>query len=111
MALNATSLQVLNEPGRPASRKSYAYCFRGGPPGKEAIPYEYNASDHKNFVNDWFVGFKGTLNCDADPFFELLFEQTAVNPNHCNAHTRRKLEPIARAAQGGWTGKTGNAVL
>ncbi|WP_299946722.1 transposase [uncultured Microbulbifer sp.] len=26
-ALDATSLQVLNEPGRPASRKSYAYCF------------------------------------------------------------------------------------
>ncbi|WP_299589514.1 IS66 family transposase [uncultured Microbulbifer sp.] len=98
-ALDATSLQVLNEPGRPASRKSYAYCFRGGPPGKEAILYEYNASDQKNFVNDWFAGFKGTLHCDADPFFELLFEQTAVNPNHCNAHARRKFEPIARAAQ------------
>ncbi|GAB2873761.1 transposase [Microbulbifer echini] len=99
-ALDATSLQVLNEPSRPASRKSYAYCFRGGPPGKEAILYEYNAVDHKDFVNDWFAGFKGTLHCDADPFFELLFEQTVVNPNHSNAHARRKFEPIARAAQG-----------
>ncbi|GAA5442495.1 hypothetical protein Misp06_00669 [Microbulbifer sp. NBRC 101763] len=109
--MNATSLQVLNEPGRPASRKFYTYCFRGGPPGKEAILYEYNVSDHNNDVNDGFVGFKGTLHCDADPFFELLFEQTAVNPNHYNAHARRKLKSIARAAQGGWTGKTGNAVL
>ena len=41
-ALDATTLQVLNEPGRPARRKSYAYCFRGGAPGKAVILYEYN---------------------------------------------------------------------
>ena len=65
-ALDATTLQVLNEPGRPAKTKSYVYCFMGGPPGKEAILYEYNAHKHKLFVNDWFAGFKGKLHCDAD---------------------------------------------
>jgi len=52
--------------------------------------------NHKNFVNDWFAGFKRILHRDADLFFELLFEQVAVSPNHCNAHVRRKFEPIAR---------------
>jgi transposase len=99
-ALDATTLQVLNEPGRPATRKSYVYLFRGGSPGKEAVLYEYNATDHKHFVNDWFAGFNGTLHCDCDPFFDLLFTPSGVNPSFCNTHARRKFEPIANATQG-----------
>ncbi|MEE8058152.1 MAG: IS66 family transposase [Pseudomonadales bacterium] len=99
-ALDATTLQVLNEPGRLATTKSYAYCFRGGAPGKESILYEYNATKHKSFVNDWFAGFSGTLHCDGDPFFDLLFESEVVNPSFCNTHAQRKFEPIALASQG-----------
>jgi hypothetical protein len=47
--------------------------MRGGSPGKEFIIFEYNATKHKHFVNDWFAGFQGTLHCDTDPIFELLF--------------------------------------
>jgi len=98
-ALDATGLQVLKEPGRPAQRKSYAYCMRGGPPGKESIIYSYNAEKHKQFVDDWFEGFCGTLHCDGDPFFELMFQKETIKANVCNAHARRKFEPIAKATQ------------
>ncbi|BBM04089.1 hypothetical protein [Microbulbifer sp. GL-2] len=40
-----------------------------GPPGEEAILYEYNAADHKSFVN---AG--------------LLALQEVENPSHYNAH-------------------------
>ncbi|GAC33475.1 hypothetical protein GPLA_2577 [Paraglaciecola polaris LMG 21857] len=99
-ALDATTLQVLSEPGRSATTKSYAYCFRGGAPGKEVVLYEYNAIKHKPFVNDWFAGFSGTLHCDGDPFFDLLFESETVKPSFCNTHARRKFEPIALASEG-----------
>ncbi|WP_297292615.1 IS66 family transposase [Oceanicoccus sp.] len=99
-ALDATTLQVLNEPDRPARRKSYAYCFRGGAPGKAVILYEYNAMEHKRFVDDWFAGFSGTLHCDADPFFNRLFSDADVHASFCNAHARRKFEPIANATKG-----------
>ena len=98
-ALDATSLQVLNEPGRPATIKSYVYCMRGGPPDKKVILYEYNAHKHKQFVNDWYAGFKGTLHCDGDPFFDLLFESSDIDPSFCNTHARRKFEPIALASK------------
>lgn len=42
-ALDATTLQVLEEPGRSPETKSQAYCIRGGPPDKRVILYEYNA--------------------------------------------------------------------
>ncbi|HEV2524587.1 MAG TPA: transposase, partial [Gammaproteobacteria bacterium] len=36
---DATTLQVLREPGRAAETKSYVYCMRGGAPGKEVVLY------------------------------------------------------------------------
>ena len=100
-SLDATMLQVLKEPGRPPTRKSYIYCFRGGPPGKRAIVYGYNANDHKPYVANWFAGFKGKVHCDADPFFELLFKSDDVIPSYCNSHARRNFERIANVTTTG----------
>ncbi len=95
---DATTLQVLNEPGRRAETKSYVYCFRGGTPTTSVILYEYNAALHKDFVNEWFAGFTGYLHVDGDNFFDTVGQvATLVN---CNAHARRKFEPIASATKG-----------
>ena len=93
---DATTLQVLKEPGRRAETKSYAYCMRGGPPDKSVILYDYNDKLHKTFVTEWFTGFTGYLHVDGDNFFE----QVVANLVHCNAHGRRKFEPIAQASKG-----------
>lgn len=99
-ALDATTYQVLDEPGRLATTKSYIYCFRGGPPDKKSVLFEYNALLHKAFSKDWFEGFQGTLHCDADPWFEALFDVKGITPANCLAHARRKFEPIAKATKG-----------
>jgi transposase len=95
---DATTLQVLREPGRAAETKSYVYCIRGGPPDKSVILYDYNEKRHKQFVKDWFEGFQGYLHVDGDNFFELIGESS--NLVNCNAHARRKFEPIAQSAKG-----------
>ena len=99
-ACDATTLQVLKEPNRKAETKSYMYCMRGGPPGKEVVLYEYNDKDHKKFVADWFTGFSGYLHVDGDNFFEDMPNMPGVVLVNCNAHARRKFEPIAKAAIG-----------
>jgi transposase len=96
---DATTLQVLKEPGRAAETKSYVYCFRGGTTDKSVILYDYNASDHQQFVYNWFSGFKGYLHVDGDNFFNQLGSDNATIVN-CNAHARRKFEPIAQANKG-----------
>jgi transposase len=93
-----TTLQVLNEPGRLASTKSYVYCIRGGAPDKSVVLYDYNDKLHKQFVKDWFEGFQGYLHVDGDNFFELVGEFAHLV--NCNAHARRKFEPIAQHAKG-----------
>jgi len=89
----------LNEPGRKAETKSYVYCVRGGPPDKSVILYDYNDVEHKQFVHQWFVGFDGYLHVDGDNFFDLVGNDNAAIVN-CNAHARRKFEPIAQANKG-----------
>ncbi len=91
---DATTLQVLDEPGRPAETKSYVYCFRGGPPGQSVVLYDYNDKLHKQFVAEWFTGFQGYLHVDGDAFFDHVGEIAKLS--NCNAHARRKFEPIAQ---------------
>jgi len=67
-----TSIQVLKEPGRLPTQKSYAYCIRGGPPDQRVTVYDYNAENHKLFLANWFEGFKGYLHVDAQNIFEDL---------------------------------------
>jgi len=96
---DATTLQVLKEPDRKATTKSYAYCFRGGPPGKDVVLYEYVAEKHKEFLADWFLGFKGKLQVDADPWFKDLPLEGLITLSKCNAHARRKFEQIMKVAK------------
>jgi transposase len=98
-SLDATTLQVLKEPGRAATTKSYAYCFRGGPPDKGVVLYAYNHETHKTFVDQWFDGFTGSIHMDADPFFELLLKDEKVLAAYCNAHARRYFEKVAKHAK------------
>jgi len=97
---DATTLQVLKEPGRAAETKSYVYCMRGGAPGKEVVLYAYNDRLHKQFITDWYEGFTGYLHVDGDNFFDLIGALVAVDLSNCNAHARRKFEPIATATKG-----------
>lgn len=97
---DATTLQVLREPGRAAETKSYVYCMRGGPPGKSVVLYAYNNKLHKIFIQDWYAGYQGYLHVDGDNFFELIGASAGINLVNCNSHARRKFEPIAKGTKG-----------
>jgi transposase len=98
-SMDATTIQVLDEPGRAASTKSYMYCFRGGGEEDQVILYDYNHTDHQAFVANWFEGFSGYIHSDADAFFHKLYQQDNVHSALCHAHARRKFEAIAKTSK------------
>ncbi len=51
-------------------------------------------------MTDWFCGFKGYLHVDGDNFFEDIAEVPDIFLVNCNAHARRKFEPIAKSTKG-----------
>lgn len=95
---DATTLQVLNEPGRLAETKSYVYCMRGGSPENSVILYDYNYESHQAFVKTWFEGFNGYLEVDGDNFFDHIAK--VVMLVCCMAHARRKFEAVADSGKG-----------
>jgi transposase len=100
---DATTLQVLNEPGRLAETKSYIYCMRGGSPEHAVILYDYNYESHQAFVKTWFEGFTGYLQVDGDNFFDHVGKIALLVC--CMAHARRKFEAVADSGKGQGTAK------
>ena len=98
-ACDPTHIQVLNEPGRAPTDKSYMFTIRGGPPDKKVVCYEYNATQHKQFTQRWFGGYKGYLLVDGQNIFDALAQNQDITLQLCNSHARRKFEPISKAAQ------------
>jgi transposase len=96
-AMDATTLQVLNEPNRKAETKSYAHCIRGGPPGKAVTIYEYNAYSQQNYVTEVFLDYHGYIHCDAAPVFNEVGKKEGVRLSYCHAHARRKFEQVYKA--------------
>ena len=98
-AIDATTLQVLNEPVRSPETKSQAYCIRGGPPGQSVILYEYNAYKQSEYVEtDALPDFKGVIHCDAGAVFNRIGTRDGVTLSYCHAHARRKFEQIEKAS-------------
>lgn len=81
-----TTLQVLHEPGRPATSKSYLWLYRTGKEGPPIILYDYQETrageNPKNFLN----GFKGYLQVDGYAGYHKVPDVTLVG---CWAHARR----------------------
>lgn len=98
-SIDATNLQVINEPGRRAQTKSYVYCARGGPPDQSVILYDYQCEDHKQYLESWFADFKGAIHMDAAPVFDHLLSQDGVDAAFCNAHARRYFEKVKKQAK------------
>jgi len=98
-AIDATTIQVLKEPGRSPETKSYAYCIRGGPPGKSVILYEYNAYRQGEYVeSEGLPDFRGVIHCDASAVFNQIGRRDGVTLSYCHAHARRKFEQIVKAS-------------
>ena len=91
MHMDETPVQVMKEPGRENTSKSYMWLARGGPPDKPVVIYEYHPTRASKHVYPFIEGFKGYLQTDG-----LSVYKTALKGNDkithvsCFAHARRK---------------------
>lgn len=96
---DATSLQVLNEPGRRAEEKSSAFCIRGGAPEKKVVLFEYLDTNPKTYLKSVFSEYNGTIHIDASNVYDELSQQKGIQLALCHAHVRRKFEHIYKASK------------
>jgi transposase len=89
-----SELQVLREPGRAATSKSYMWLYRTGRIGPHIVLYDYRSTRARKHVKKFLTGFRGYLQVDGHNGYEKL---PGIELAGCWAHARRKFDEALKA--------------
>lgn len=89
-----TTLQVLQEPGRSASSKSYLWLYRTGVEGSPIILYDYQQTRAGENPMKFLQEFKGYLQVDGYAGYHKVENVTLVG---CWAHARRCFTDVLKS--------------
>jgi transposase len=92
-----TILQVLNEPNRKNTTKSYAWIFRGGTEENPAVIFEYHPTRAGKAARDFLKDYKGYVQSDGFSGYNALEEVDGITLCGCWAHARRKFVDVVKA--------------
>ncbi len=105
IGIDETPLQVLKGPRK---SKSYMWVFKGGPPDKNIILFEYHPTRSGDVASLFLNGYKGVVQTDGYVGYDFLDTQKEIRHVGCWVHARRKFKEVTKAA-GNKTGLPGNA--
>lgn len=92
-----TTVQVLKEPGRSASNKSFMWIFRGGSPGAPSLYFHYHQTRAGEVPIDFLDGYLGVVQTDGYVAYDFLDEKQDIVHLGCWAHARRKFVEAQKA--------------
>lgn len=90
-----STLQVLNEPGRKATDKSFMWVFMNEAVEHKSIVYRYDPSRKGAVAGEFLEGFRGYLHSDAYRGYKQICKDGIVSVG-CWAHARRKYVDIVK---------------
>jgi transposase len=88
--IDETTVQVMGEPGRLNTSKSYMWVFLGGSAGKPVVDYQYHPTRSGKIPSDVLRKYEGFIQTDGYDGYEELGSQPKVIHVGCWAHARRK---------------------
>ncbi|MBT8359689.1 MAG: IS66 family transposase [Deltaproteobacteria bacterium] len=105
--IDETTVQVLKEPGRSPTRKSYMWIFRRGDPDYTVLLYQYHPTRSGDVVRDFLDDFTGVVQTDGYSGYDFLDRRDGILHIGCWAHARRKFMDVIKAQ--GKNRKSGSA--
>ena len=96
--IDETTVQVLQEPGRADTQKSYMWIFRGGDPKRPVLRYQYHPTRAGSVPLSYLAGFKGYVQTDGYNGYDALGRKPGIVMLGCWAHARRKFHEVLQAA-------------
>jgi len=110
--VDETPVQVLREPGRANTTKSYMWVFRGGPPEKPVLIYRYSPTRSGEVPREVLRGYRGYCQTDAFSGYDGLEQSIeGVALVGCFAHARRNFIKVIDARGKRTREKTGSAEI
>lgn len=95
--IDETPVQVLKEPGRSNTSKSYMWVYRGGDPQKPVLIYQYQPTRSGQVPLKFLDGYQGYVQSDAYSGYDSLGRQPGIQLVGCWAHVRRKFKEVITA--------------
>jgi transposase len=95
--IDETTFQVLSETDRRVESKSYMWLFRGGPPGKESVFYQYAQSRSSGVARVFLGDYRGYVQTDGYSGYDFLDSREGITHVACWAHVRRKFVDVVKA--------------
>ncbi len=98
--MDETPVQVLSEPGRSSTSKSYMWLARGGPSKTPIVYYNYQETRKSLFVKDFLEDYHGFLQSDGYKGYEAALKGND-NIVHvgCLAHARRAFHDAIKSSK------------
>ncbi|MBF0147581.1 MAG: IS66 family transposase, partial [Magnetococcales bacterium] len=96
--MDETRVQVLKEPGRPATSQSFMWVQRGGPPGGRVILFDYDPSRSGQVPLNLLTGYEGWLQTDGYSDYSAVGTSSRIESIGCWSHVRRKFDEAVKAA-------------
>ena len=87
-----TRVQVLKEPGRPATSDKFMWVTLGGPPGQPSVLFEYDPSRSQEVPLRLLDGFQGYLQTDGYAGYNAACLINNITQLGCWDHARRKFK-------------------
>ena len=97
--MDETPVQVMNEPGRSNTSKSYMWIFRGGDRGRPALIFRYDPSRSARFLIKELDGYAGYIQTDGYSGYNALGSRSGIVHVGCWAHVRRKFIDVVKARE------------
>jgi len=95
--IDETPVQVMQEPGRKNTTKSYMWVFRGGPPDKPVLLYQYHPTRSGQVPGEFLKDYQGYIQTDAYSGYDALGRRPGIFHAGCWAHARRKFVEVVKA--------------
>jgi len=95
--IDETPVQVMKEPGRSNTNKSYMWVFRGGAPEHPLLLYRYAPSRAGKVPETCLDKYKGYIQTDGYKGYNALGKREGIVHLGCLAHARRKFLDAAKA--------------
>ena len=104
--IDESPLQVLKEPGRSNTTKSYMWVFCGGTPDRRAVVYQYHPTRSGQAPLDFLGDYKGYVQSDAFSGYEQVARKDSIVHLGCWVHARRNFMDVVKARKKNRGGKS-----
>ena len=94
-----TTVQVLKEPGKKASSKSYIWLYKTGTDENGIAIYEYQPNRSGSHASRYLENFSGFLQVDGYAGYNNLFKHKDIVLVSCWAHARRYFVDIVKSSK------------